>query len=284
MFRSWDSTIVLSEFNISKSTADTLLARYENEELNPDFDLESFNDETALMHYRSDSFFTADNLTTLKNSFLTFLTNFTALEIGLFLIFVILTVLGWERLKIKKVFNFVFELNKVIVESLLCTLCYLIPYVECLEINHVEFVYRQYPYFRLLLSDFVLDTLHIYQSLPIFGFLYFMLGYALVVRYKFVKPRIVRFHFCNGLFIMFFQQIAGQGTYPIFQQYVIDQNFDDACNLTCICLIISLAIIFPCMLNGALRKYPSNPFIREAIELHLGRDGPDFIWWDRRKN
>ena len=23
--------------------------------------------------------------------------------------------------------------------------------------------------------------------------------------------------------------------------------------------------------------------MREAIEVHLGRDGPDFIWWDRTR-
>jgi len=35
------------------------------------------------------------------------------------------------------------------------------------------------------------------------------------------------------------------------------------------------------MFRAVLGRYPTNAFIRDNIEVHLGRDGPDFKWWDR---
>ena len=44
-----------------------------------------------------------------------------------------------------------------------------------------------------------------------------------------------------------------------------------------------LGLYIPCFIRAFLGKYDDNKFIREAVEVHLGRDGPDFIWWDRIK-
>ena len=47
--------------------------------------------------------------------------------------------------------------------------------------------------------------------------------------------------------------------------------------------IVWMAMTFvPCFVNAFLGRYTSNKFMREAIEVHLGRDSADFVWWDRR--
>ena len=46
--------------------------------------------------------------------------------------------------------------------------------------------------------------------------------------------------------------------------------------------IVMRVTFVSCFVNAFLGRYTSNKFMREAIEVHLGRDSADFVWWDRR--
>jgi hypothetical protein len=52
---------------------------------------------------------------------------------------------------------------------------------------------------------------------------------------------------------------------------------------TVLCLfVINLFWILPCIYQAITHTYPRSSFIRDAIEIHLGRDNDeDFKWWDR---
>ena len=52
---------------------------------------------------------------------------------------------------------------------------------------------------------------------------------------------------------------------------------------TSLCLfVINLFWILPCLFQAITHTYPRSSFIRDAIEIHVGRDNDeDFKWWDR---
>ena len=111
-----------------------------------------------------------------------------------------------------------------------------------------------------------------------------MIGYGILIRYRIPEDRFIRFNIMYGVLLISFQGIFSE----IFGYYVNSKMFcptlDDKVEAALTMFIFWLLIFIPCFLRALFGVYTNNSFMREAIEVHLGRDGPDFIWWDRRKD
>ena len=84
-----------------------------------------------------------------------------------------------------------------------------------------------------------------------------------------------------GIIILSFQGIVHELFLNITKVFCL--NSKDRSEAALLTFLGWILIFIPCFIRAILGKYESNPFLREAIEVHLGRDGPDFVWWDRQK-
>ena len=84
-----------------------------------------------------------------------------------------------------------------------------------------------------------------------------------------------------GIIIISFQGIFHELFLNFTNAFV--KNPADKSEAALLAFLAWVVIFIPCFLRALFGKYEGNTFMREAIEVHLGRDGPDFIWWDRTR-
>lgn len=205
------------------------------------------------------------------------------LEICFFLIFVILAYVIDQKLNFQKPRKWLVSLNQLLFQRSLSVLAFFVPYLDALSV-HIPLIEKSHPFLvRIFLPSFVADSLDLYQQIPFIHFFYFMIGYGILVRYKIPKDRFIRFNIMYSVLLLSFQGIFSE----IFGYYVESKMFcpsiEDKAEAALLMFIFWLLVLIPCFLRALLGVYTSNKFMREAVEVHLGRDGPDFIWWDRRK-
>jgi len=203
------------------------------------------------------------------------------MEIFLFLLFFGLAFLLEKKLNIKKPKKWFVGFNSLICQRVFSVMAYYVPYLDILN-THVPLLQKQYPFFiRLFLPNFVLDSINIVQKIPFLSFLYLLVAYGILVRYKIPKDRLVRFNIMYGVLIISFQGIFHELWLLITGTFIPDPQ--QKAESALLALILWLMVMIPCFTRALFGRYTRNFFMREAIEVHLGRDGPDFIWWDRTR-
>nr|WAM64061.1 hypothetical protein [Ishige okamurae] len=205
------------------------------------------------------------------------------LEIFCFFLFILLGIILDQKFNIKKPRKWFLAFNGVVIQRFFAVLAYYIPYLEVLN-THIPIIEKAHPFLvTLFLPNFIADSLEVFQQIPFLHFFYLMIGYGVLIRYKIPKDRFIRFNLMYSILLISFQGIFGE----IFGYYVNSKLFcpstEDKAEAGLVMLIFWLLAFIPCFLRAILGRYTSNAFMREAVEVHLGRDGPDFIWWDRRK-
>nr|YP_010317728.1 hypothetical protein MRW84_pgp120 [Silvetia siliquosa]UNH90166.1 hypothetical protein [Silvetia siliquosa] len=204
------------------------------------------------------------------------------IEIIIFFSFLTLGFILEQKFNIKKPRKWFFEFNTIILQRLLSIFAYYIPYLDVIN-THLPLIEETHPYLvRLFLPNYIAESLQIIQQIPFLPFLYLMLGYGIFIRYKLPKDRLVRFNIMYGIIIISFQGIIHELFLNFTKIFCFDST--DRSEAALLTFLGWVLIFIPCFLRALFGKYESNPFLREAIEVHLGRDGPDFIWWDRGKN
>jgi hypothetical protein len=199
-------------------------------------------------------------------------------EILLFLGFFFFVFLLDKKFNIHKPFVWFKKSNEILLERTFALLCYLAPYVD-ICFTYLPKLQQRYPYLGLLLTDFMRWALQIYQRISYIQLLYFMIAYGLLIRNRIPKSRFIRFNLMSGIIILLIQ---GNIITPIY--YLLEskaQDPEEIKNFAFIGFFLNLIILLPFMFRAVLGRYPTNAFIRDNIEVHLGRDGPDFKWWDR---
>nr|YP_011007340.1 hypothetical protein V2495_pgp040 [Scytothamnus australis]WAM64769.1 hypothetical protein [Scytothamnus australis] len=200
-------------------------------------------------------------------------------EIFLFILFFLLGFILDQKFSINQPRKWFLAFNGLIIQRVLSLLAYYIPYLDVVN-TYIPLVANSHPYLvRIFLPNFVIDSVEIVQQIPFLSFLYLMVAYGIFVRYKIPKDRLVRFNIMYGVIIISFQGILHE-IFTYFTESVLD-NPTDKSEAALLGFLIWLLVFIPCFSRALLGKYESNAFMREAIEVHLGRDGPDFIWWDR---
>lgn len=177
---------------------------------------------------------------------------------------------------IRKFYNFSFNLIERI-----CALCaYFVPLVS-IYAAYVPRLLGSYPYLNFVFPEFLRDSVDFYIRYPwVFNYIYFFGMMYGVMLFKKPKPRFIRFHLVRGLMLFAFQGIpdacvkAFQSSESLTQDQIVSTN---------LCLFaINLSWILPCIYQAITYTYPRSSFIRDAVEINVGRDKDDgFKWWNR---
>ncbi|CAL8412542.1 unnamed protein product [Dictyota dichotoma] len=208
--------------------------------------------------------------------------NLVRSEVFLFLIFFFIIFLLDRKFKITLPRKLFFNCNKLIFQRGCSIFAYYIPYIELLT-YHIPLIQEKHPYLvRIFLPSFISDSMSWYQQIPFFSTLYMLFTYITFLRFKFPPDRFIRYNLMFGIFLMYMQGIYIE----IYMYYVNNwcSTTRERSDTTLSMLLIWLVIFASAIVRAFFGQYIENNFIRETIEMHLGRDGPDFIWWDRRKN
>ena len=91
----------------------------------------------------------------------------------------------------------------------------------------------------------------------------------------------------QGYFFYLFQSLPRQLFELITKSTLHDGlSFNTLQGLVILCLVINLYYLIPGVYQALTLSYPKDTFIREAIEIQIGRDdfndedGNIFKWWD----
>nr|YP_011006212.1 hypothetical protein V2485_pgp041 [Dictyotopsis propagulifera]WAM63216.1 hypothetical protein [Dictyotopsis propagulifera] len=211
----------------------------------------------------------------------TVILNTVSSEVFLFLFFFLLILILDRKFNVTLPRKLFLNSNKLIFQRGCSILAYYVPYIELLT-YHIPLIQETHPYLvRLFLPSFISDSMGWYQQVPFFSTIYMLFTYITFLRFKFPPDRFIRYNLMFGIFLMYMQGIYIE----IYMYYVNNwcETVREKSDTTLSMLLIWLIVFFSAVLRALLGKYIENSFIRETIEMHLGRDGPDFVWWDREK-
>lgn len=203
----------------------------------------------------------------------------TKIGIATILIFLVYFLIKKYKLqkRIKKLYAMIFN----IFERFGALCAYFVPLVS-IYTAYIQVLLPRYPYLNFILPNFMLDAMDFYMKHPwTLNYGYFFTTMYTVTLFKLPKPRFIRFHLVRGLMLLAFQGIP-DSCFKAFQS--ADSLTQDQIVTTTLCLFsINLSWILPCMYQAITYTYPRSSFIRDAIEINVGRDKDEgFKWWDRR--
>ena len=203
------------------------------------------------------------------------------LEIWLLFLFLSLGFILDQKFNFKKPRKWFLKFNGLIFQRALSMLAYYVPYLDVVN-THIPLIAETHPFLvRLFLPNYIADSIDFVQKIPFLPFIYLMFGYGILVRYKIPEDRFIRFNIMYGVIIISFQGILHELFINFTNAFI--ENPADKSEAALLAFLGWILIFIPCFLRALFGKYESNTFMREAIEVHLGRDGPDFVWWDRTK-
>nr|YP_011007200.1 hypothetical protein V2494_pgp040 [Pleurophycus gardneri]WAM64487.1 hypothetical protein [Pleurophycus gardneri] len=202
-------------------------------------------------------------------------------EIFIFILFLVLGFVLEQKFNFNKPRKWFLAFNGLVCQRVLSVLAYYIPYLDVVN-THMPLIAETHPFLvRIFLPNYIAESVNLIQKVPFLSFLYLLFGYGILVRYKIPEDRFVRFNIMYGIIIISFQGIF----HELFINFtnVFVKNPADKSEAALLAFLAWVVIFIPCFLRALFGKYEGNTFMREAIEVHLGRDGPDFIWWDRTR-
>lgn len=186
-----------------------------------------------------------------------------------------------KRLKLKKGKKIFDAIVGNLVERLGALLAYFVPTVV-ICFNYAVVLLPNYPFINLFLIDSIRQGITIYSTHPrLYSYLYFFIIVFITIRFKKPKPRFIRFHIVRGLML-----IAFQGVPDMFFRFLHFTGIlsSDQYLTTSLCLfVLNLFWLLPGIFHAITHTYPRSHLIRDAVEIHLGRDKDEgFKWWDRK--
>jgi hypothetical protein len=202
------------------------------------------------------------------------------LKVSFVLVLIALTFFIIKKFKLKKRIKKLYALLFNLFERFGALCAYFVPLVSVYT-AYVPGLLSSYPYLHFIVPDSMQDAMDFYIKHPwVFNYGYFFTAMYLVTLFKLPKPRFIRFHLLRGLMLLAFQGIP-DALFRTFQS--ADSLTQDQVVNTTLCLFaINLSWILPCLYQAITYTYPRSSFIRDAIEINLGRDKDEgFKWWDR---
>jgi hypothetical protein len=222
-------------------------------------------------------------LGTIKEQFNDSLVQFSRLQISLFVVFFLVLFYIYKKLKLKKGFKKYQRLVNNLLERFFALLGYYVP-VSFLYLDYVDSLIAFYPSLLRIYPTFLNKTVYFYKTHPqfvqIFHYVYFFGTVLICIGYKIPKPRFIRFHVVRGIMLFSCQSV------PIIllnlTQTSVMLTTNQMLSFNMFVFVLNLWWILPSLFQAITHTYPKNKFIREAVEVHLGRDRDDkFKWWDR---
>lgn len=183
--------------------------------------------------------------------------------------------------RIKKILKKVYSILFNIIERLGALAAYSVPLIS-IYAAYMPGLVSTFPYLHFILPDSMQDAMDFYIKHPrLFNYGYFFITLYAVTLFKIPKPRFIRFHLLRGLMLLAFQGIPDS----LFKAFQSADTLTQAqiVNTTLSLFAINLSWILPCLYQAVTHTYPRSSFIRDAVEINLGRDKDEgFKWWDRK--
>ena len=200
-------------------------------------------------------------------------------EITILALFLVIAFVLEQTFNFEKPKQWFLAFNNLVFQRGLAALAYTVPYLDMINI-HIPLLKENHPLvLRLFMPNLIAESIDMMQQVPFFSFIYLFVSYGFFIRYKIPGDRFVRFNIMYSIMLVSLQSILNEMFIPFMEVFMVNDYIKS--QLTLMAFFCWLTLYIPCFLRAFLGKYDENKFIREAIELHLGRDGPDFIWWDR---
>ena len=206
------------------------------------------------------------------------------LEISIFLGLILCLYILDRRFQIKKPLKFVKDFNLAIIKRTCGVFGYYVPLLELYK-TYMPFLITESPHYRVFLPDFIKVSIDYYEKISYGQIIYFFLVVYFCTEFRIPKPRSIRFHFMRGLMLATFQNITSQIFFNVYASYLKSNlvNFHQLATLALMFFILHMSWLVPSMYQALTATYPRSEFIREAVEVLLGRDNdPDFKWWDEK--
>nr|YP_011007058.1 hypothetical protein V2492_pgp041 [Phaeostrophion irregulare]WAM64345.1 hypothetical protein [Phaeostrophion irregulare] len=202
-------------------------------------------------------------------------------EIFLVVSFLVLGFVLDQKFNIKKPRKWFLSCNELIFQRFFAVLAFYVPYIDIMN-TLIPQIQITHPFLvRLVMPNFIVDSMEVIQQIPFLSLVYLGFTYGLFIRYRRPKDRFVRFNVMFSIILMSFIGIFQELYYGALETVLKDPS--NRAEVSLLLYIVWVALVFyPCFLNAFLGRYTSSYFMREAVEIHLGRDGEDFVWWDRR--
>lgn len=186
----------------------------------------------------------------------------------------------YKKFKLRKQVTVFYEISYNVLERILALLGYFVPIVVVYQ-SYLVHLLRRYPTLHIIYPNFMQAAVKLYTEksmLISYGYFFGLMLFCISLKYP--RSRFVRFHTIRGLFFFSFQGIPDL-IYTSFQTADVINNAQRESTLLFL-LAFYASLIIPCLYQALTHTYPKNSFIREAIEVQLGRDNnEDFKWWDR---
>jgi hypothetical protein len=254
-----------------------------DDQIKPDDFIDQFNNiltNTENLSWKNFIF-----LTEIKEKFFDQITRISWLQIIIVLIFFSVFFFLNKKFKLQRPSKKFSAIIKNILERFFALLGYFVPIVNIYHLFILPLL-PKYPYLNFILPNFMRTVLGIYgQHYRIFFYSYFFCLMFLCLQFKLPKPRFVRFHMVRGLMLIAFQNIPAQ-ILEFVQLFQMSDSLSvyQQMNAVLCFLAINLFWLLPCLYQAVSYTYPKSDFIRDAVEINLGRDNDEgFTWWDRDK-
>lgn len=202
-------------------------------------------------------------------------------EIFLFGLFLVVGFILDQKFNIKKPRKWFLACNSLIFQRSCAVLAFYVPYIDLLN-TLIPAIQEKHPFLvRLIMPNFIVDSMEFIQQIPFLSFVYVGLTYGLLIRYRKPADRFIRFNIMYSIIIISLMGIFDE-IYLDTIKHIIKIP-EERAEISLILYLVWMGMVYgPCFANAFLGRYTNNKFIREAVEIHLGRDGADFVWWDRR--
>lgn len=273
------AALMTKDMQLSHQSAENLRAILYNEHISTTDFINEFN--TIIKDYWTFNWKLKLLLNTLKNKFGGHFALISWPKVGLIVIAVLIILFLIKKYKlekqVKKFSNLIFN----IVERIAAVCAYYVPLVT-IYTAYVPGLMSSYPYLQFFLPDFLQISMDFYMKYPwTLNYGYFFIVMYAVILFKIPKPRFIRFHLVRGLMLLAFQGIPDSFVKVFQSAETLTQDQFVSTNL---CLFaINLSWILPCFYQAITHTYPRSSFIRDAIEINVGRDKDEgFKWWNRR--
>ena len=219
-------------------------------------------------------------LNNLKDRFIDRIAIVSWTKIGVIFFMIIVIFLIIKKFKLEKRVRKFYALAFNIFERFGALSAYFVPLVS-IYTAYIPSLLSSYPYLQFIIPKFMQISMDFYIKHPwTLNYGYFFVTMYAVTLFKVPKPRFIRFHLVRGLMLLAFQGIP-DSLFKIFQSS--DSLTQEQVVSTTLCLFaINLSWILPCLYQAITYTYPRSSFIRDAIEINVGRDKDEgFKWWNR---
>lgn len=277
-FLKWEAALQTRDQKFPHAAAQKLKEILLDDKIQPEEFTAQFN--KILASTESFSWKTFVSLSDIKDRFFDEIPKVSWFQILIILIVFSLFFFLNKKFKLKTPTKKLFDIIGNIGERFFALCGYFVPLVVIYS-NYVITLLPSYPYLNLIVPNFMRTAVNIYLQYPMYlNFGYFFGIVFLCLQFKLPRPRFIRFHMVRGIMLLAFQGVPDL----IFQLLQSSDSINPNQRITtALCLfVINLFWILPCLYQAISHTYPRSSFIRDAIEIHVGRDNnEDFKWWDR---